>query len=127
MPRFDWDKSKELKEFLHESCIHDSKVECMRYKFVEDSLIIEAFNPIFNVKIIFTFRNVKIALFVRGNGIGSCDTILSLTVEDDFSYLHNYILKHVEGAESHLYLLFQMFSGDELHILSKEVTAEVIR
>ena len=73
------------------------------------------------------FLNIDITLAIKGNEHGSRETILSLTVEDDFSYLQNYIPNRCEGVEDSLYLLFQMFSGDELHIVSKEVIAEITR
>ena len=52
-------------------------------------------------------------------------TILSLTVEENFSYLQRHIQNYRESMDDFLYLLFQMFSGDEWHIVSGEVTVEV--
>lgn len=58
---------------------------------------------------------------------GDRTTVLSLTVEEDFSYLQNHqLLKQCKYTKDDLYFLVQMFSGDELHIVSKEVIAEVI-
>lgn len=127
MPRFDKSETKELKELLYNSCIHDAKLESVRYERGEDCLKVEAFNPIFNVKIDLTFRDVGIILMIGDNGLGSRETIISLTAEEDFSYLQNYIQKYSESIEDSLYLLFQMFSGDELHIVSKEVIVEIAR
>lgn len=127
MPRFDKNNTKELKEFLYNSCVHDAKLENVGYECGEDSIKIELFNSIFNVKIDLTFHNIGIALAIKGKAYGSRETIISLTVEEDFSYLQNYIPKHSEGVVDSLYLLFQMFSGDELHIVSKEVIVEITR
>lgn len=126
MPRFDKSKIEELKEYLYNSSIHDAILENLRYEQGEESLKIETFNPNFNVKINFTFYDVRVALATRGNDFGSRETIISLTVED-FSYLLNYIQKFSESMESSLYLLFQMLSGDELHIVSREVIVEVTK
>ncbi len=125
MPRFDKSKITELNEFLYNSYIHDAKIETIRYERGKDNIKIEAFNPIFNVKIDLTFRDIEITLAIRGNELGSHETIISLTAEEDFSYLKNYIQKYSEIIEDSLYLLFQMFSGDELHIVSREVIIEI--
>lgn len=126
MPRFNKNNTKELKEFLYDSYIHDAKLENVQYNCREDSIKIELFNPIFDVKLDLTFLNIGVALAIKGEWSGSRETIISLTVEEDSSYLQNYLLKHSEYMEDSLYLLFQMFSGDELHIVSKEVIVEII-
>ena len=97
-----------------------------KYDCREDSIKIELYNPISDVRMNLTFLNIAIALKIKGEWSGNCETIISLTVEEDFSYLQNYLLKHSEYMEDSLYLLFQMFSGDELHIVSKEVIVEII-
>ena len=126
MPRFNKNNIKELKEFLYNSYDHDAKLKNAKYDSGEDSLKIELYNPIFKVKIDLTFHNIGIVFSVKGEWSGNRETIISLTVEEDFSYLQNYLLKHNEYMEDSLYLLFQMFSGDELHIVSKEVIVEII-
>ncbi|MBR4579264.1 MAG: hypothetical protein IKO22_06620 [Oscillospiraceae bacterium] len=126
MPRFNKNSIKELKEFLYNSYAHDAKLENVKYNSKEDSIQIELFNPIFNVKYDVTFLNIGIALAVKGEWPGSHETILSLTVEENYSYLRKFRLKGSEHFEDSLYLLFQMFSGDELHIVSKEVVIEVV-
>ena len=126
MPRYNKKNTKELEAFLYNSYVHDAKLENVKYNCREDSIEIELFNPISNVKIDLTFLNIGIVLAIKGDWSGNRETIISLTVEEDFSYLQNYLLKHSEYMEDSLYLLFQMFSGDELHIVSKEVTIEII-
>lgn len=127
MLRFDKNNTQELKELLYNSCVHDAKLENIGYNCGENSIKIELFNPIFNVKIDLTFQNIEIALAIKGKEYGSPETIISLTAEEDFSYLQTYLPKYSECIEASLYLLFQMFSGDELHIVSKEVVVEIIR
>ena len=126
MPRFNKNNTKELKEFLYNSYCHDAKLKNVKYNCREDSIKIELFNPIFNVKIDLTFLNIGVALAIKGDWSGNRETIISLTVEEDFSYLQNYLLKYSEYIGDSLYLLFQMLSGDELHIVSKEVIVEII-
>lgn len=125
MPRFDKNNIGELKEFIYKSCPHDATVENVKCSCKGNSIEIELYNTFFNVGMNLIFRNVEIALAVKGKEYGSSETILSLTVEEDSSYLQNYLLKHGEYTEDSLYLLFQMFSGDEFHIVSKEVIIEI--
>nr|MBQ8890907.1 hypothetical protein [Clostridia bacterium] len=126
MPRYSKNNTKELKELLYNSYVHDAKLENVKYDCRQDSIKIELFNPISNVKIDLTFLNIGIALKIKGEWSGNHETILSLTVEEDFSYWQNYLFNYSEYMENSLYLLFQMFSGDELHIVSKEVIVEII-
>lgn len=125
MPKFTKNEIEELKKFLYNCCIHDAKLESVRYEREEDNLKIEAFNPIFNAKIDITFFDVEIALVIRGNEFGSRETIISLTAEEDYSYLKNCIQNCSEGVKDFLYLLFQTLSGDEFHIVSRMVIIEL--
>ena len=126
MPRYNKNNTKELKDFLYNSYVHDAKLENIKYDCREDNIKIELFNPIFNVKIALTFLDIGITFTIKGEWSGNRETIVSLTAEEDFSYLQNYLLKHNKCMEDSLYLLFQMFSGDELHIVSKELIIEIV-
>ncbi len=126
MPRFGKKHIGELKEFLYNSCVHDAILKNANYNCKDDSIIIELYNPIFNVKMDLSFLNIGIALAIKGDWSGSHETIISLSVEEDYSFLQNYLLKYGKHMEDSLYLMFQLFSGDELHIVSKEVVIEVI-
>lgn len=126
MMKFDRNSITKLKEFLYNSCVHDAKMKSIEYQCGENGIKIELFNPIFNSKMTIIFQNVEIVLAVKGKSYGDSKTIVSLTVEEDFSYLKTYLQKYSEGVESCLYLLLQMFSGDELHIVSKEVVVETM-
>ena len=126
MPRYNKNNIKELKEFLYNSCVHDAKLKNINYNWGENNIKIELFNPIFDVKINLTFLDIGITLTVKGDWSENRETISSLTVEEDFSYLQNYLIKHSECMEDSLYMLFQMFSGDELHIVSGEVIVESV-
>lgn len=127
MPRYDKNNIKELKEFLYYSDVHDAKFKNVRYDCKEDNIKIELFNPISDVKIDLTFLNIWLALTIKGDWSENRETILSLTVEEDFTFLQNFLLKNSGYEENSLYLLFQMFSGDEVHIVSKEVIVESLR
>ena len=102
MLRYNKNNIKELKEYLYNSYVHDAKLENIKYDCKEDSIKIELFNPIFNVKIDLTFLNIGTVLTIKGEWPGDRETIISLTVEEDFSYLQNYLLKHGEYMEVYL-------------------------
>ena len=125
MPRYGKNNADELKALLYNSCVHDAKLENAEHDFRKDSIKIKLFNPIYGVEISFTFLNIEIALTIKGDWQGDRATIVSLTVEEDLSYLQKYLPNHSEYLDS-LYLLFQTFSGNELHIISKEVIVEIV-
>ena len=127
MPRYNKNSVKELKAFLYNSYIHDANLENVEYNCKEDRIKIKLVNPIFGVQIDLIFLNIGLALVTKGDWPGDLATVLILTVEEDFSYLQNHqLLKQCKYTKDDLYFLVQMFSGDELHIVSKEVIAEVI-
>lgn len=126
MPRFDKNHMEDLKMFIYNGYDHDSKLEKVRYDCEKDIMIIKLFNPIFNVKIIYTFYNIEMTLAMKGNEYGCRETIISLTVEENTQYLQNYLKNCENYNENFIYLVFQMFSGDELHIVSKEVSIEIV-
>ena len=127
MPRFDKSNIAELKAFLYESWGHDAEIELVNIDHGNDRIDISLFNPYFDVKIDFNFHIVEVALSIKGKWHGNRKEIIGITVEDDFSYLEKHLQNYSEYNEDSLYLLFQMFSGDELHIVSKEVIIEIVR
>ena len=124
MPQFDKFQIEDLKDYVSHSDIHDAKIENLRYDRVKRILTIETINPSWGAKINVAFKEVKVVLSVSGNWHGSRDTILSLTVEDDYAYVQNFTQVCGNCLEDTLYLMFQMFSGDELHIVAEKVLME---
>ena len=121
MPKFEKNSIVELKSFLYNSWVHDAKIESVHCDYGNERLEISLFNSYASVKIDIIFHNVEFTLSVKGQWHGDREEIIGITAEDDFSYLEKYLPNHSEYHEDSLYLLFQMFSGDELHIISKEV------
>ena len=124
MSKYSKNSVRKLEEFLYNSHIHDSRLENIRYDFGRDKIEIELFNPIFDVKYYLVFSSIEVMFTTRGKWYANREIISSLTIED-FSYLKNYLVQFDEYAGEPLYLLFQMFSGDEVHIVSKEVSIEI--
>lgn len=127
MPRFDKNSAEGLRKLIYNSYAHDAKLESVEYKCAEDELKIKLFNPIFNIKLDLDFHGVETVFAVKGKEYGSRDTLISLTVEVDFSYLQTYLKNSSTCSEDCLYMLFQMFSGGELHVVAKEVAVLIDR
>lgn len=127
VPQFDRSQMGELKDYLYHSDIHDAQIETFRYDREGRILTVETVNPIHNVRIDMIFKEVKVFLSISGNEFGRRETILSLTVEEDYSCLQNCAQVCGDCFDDSLYLLFQMFSGDELHIICEKVFIEKVK
>lgn len=126
MLHFDKSKTKELEDYLYRSAIHDAVFKSSQYNTEKRMLSVEVFNPIYNIEIHFVFCDVKIVLFIPKNEIGSGKTINSLTVEDCVN-MERLICDCNEKLGDALYLLFQMFSDDELHVVCEKLFIEESR
>ena len=93
MLAFDKSNANLLKELLYRSYVHDAKLESIRYDSEDKCIKIALTNSTFGVAYDLTFKNVEIALAIKGKEYGSSETLVSLTVEKDFSYLQVYIPK----------------------------------
>ena len=127
MPRFGKKQIKELQEFLYHSYIHDAKLERISYNYRKKELMIETLNTIFDVAQTFIFSDVNDVLAVKGDDIGSSEVIISLAVEDDCLHEQNRIKYSNIILDNLIYLVFQMFSGDEIHIIAGEVNVEIAK
>lgn len=126
MPSFDRTNSKALREYLYYSNIHDAELKALHYNGEENILTIEAFNLIFDQRISFTFENITALIFVNSSELGNRRAIASLTIEEDYSYTKSCAKRVESDFVNSLCLLFQMFSGDELHIVAGKVCVEVV-
>jgi len=122
MPKFHKSNAKELKTFIYNSYyLHDSKLKSIEYAYGKDEIKIELFNPIYKVKINMIFQNLELVFAIKGYELGNHDEVLSLTLEEDLSCLNSHLLDCKKTAKNYLYLLFEMFSGNKLHIVSQYV------
>ena len=127
MLKFNKANTYELRKQLFSSCIHDSKIEKISYNYPENNITIELVNSFFDVKIKIVFCDVVLLLTNKGNWQGSPNAVHSLTIEEDYLRLLDCVPQSYKDIEGSLYLLLQMFSGDELHIVAKEVVVEITR
>ena len=87
LPKFDKSQMEFLKEYLYYSYVHDAKIKTMNYDREKNSLTIGMFNSAYDVIINLTFEEVQVALSISGNELGDRETVLSLSVEEDYSHL----------------------------------------
>lgn len=123
MLRFNRENRDALKLFIYNSHIHDAEITETSYTHGDHSVTISAYNSYYGDRYSFVFRNVRLFLITnaepeRGN------VVISLTLEDDLAYLRERIPSCSRWGDTALYLLFQMLSGDEFHILADEVLTE---
>ena len=122
MQQFDCSQHEELNSFLYNNFTHASKIEKTSYD--SGCLCIEAYHEFSNVKTNYTFHDVTMLHFSKGDWDGDRHTIFSLTLEDSsaFPCQDN---ECDQRQESFLYLLLQMLSGDEIHIAFKKLLVDV--
>ncbi|MBR5323079.1 MAG: hypothetical protein IKU48_06000 [Clostridia bacterium] len=124
MPRFNKSQINELKNYLYTSNIHDGVIKNVLYERAKKTLTIKISTHINNQEINVHFLDVHTVLFISGKESGNSDTILSLSIEDNYSNLQTNSSMFDKNIINSLYMMFQMFSGDELHIASQEVFFE---
>lgn len=131
MTKFDKSKTEELKKFLYHIDSHDAEIMNSKYDIKNGIYYINLYNPIDKSAMHFIFYDVKIAMFFkdynRGLLFGDNEKIYSLSVEEDYSCFENNFNLSEGYYNGTLYLLFEMFSGDVLHIVSKEVSVDIQR
>ena len=115
---------EDLQNNLRCGLVHDAKIETLRYDRECKKLMIVAFNSAFNTKIKLICKDVKFLQFINTGEFSNSETILSLTVEKDYLQLLEGVFKCKDCFKNSLCLLIQMFSGDEIHIVSEEVCLE---
>ena len=126
MSRFNIENIQALKETIYDSCFHDAKITSIKYDYSLNTLSFEAVNVYVKKEFKIEFHNVETLLATKGEWIcGNSDEIVSLSLENDFSYLRKSLTGYDKNIEMFLYLLFQTFSGDEIHVVCKEVSIDI--
>lgn len=122
MQRFEKCHEMDLRDYLFwHSCGQDDEVGSVTYDFHTGALQVELFHPSAYVKADLRFLDVILFHGVMGAAPHSDETVLSLTVESDTA-----ALGVQPDAERALYLVFQMSSGAEWHILSRTLEIELV-
>lgn len=124
---FSYSNIKKLEVFLFDSSVHDARIEKCSYDMGARKLFLEVYNPCCCIKTIFTFHGVEAVAWINGHEFGSSKTILSLTVEENYQSTQALTCLLSNDLNDMLYFLFQMFSGEEWHIVFKEVLIDIIK
>lgn len=131
MIKFDNNRLDELKLFLRTIPAHDAEFDSIKYDKLGKKVIINIHNPIPNdplcigkSNMMIEFNKVSLFLSLDTDKWGSDDTILILTLEDDYELIKKIVSDDII-SDKHLYFIFQMFSGNEIHILCKEALFDI--
>lgn len=124
MQQFDLANKEKFKKWLYFSSIHDSEIENVQYDSCKSTLVLKISNAIDKVHFQMTFVGVKKLLFINEDRWGDDQSVSSLTVEDDYTPISALNGPSPVSDEKNLYLVFQMFSGNELHILVEKLLIE---
>ena len=124
MENFNKQNVENLKTFLFSSYVHDSKIEFVLYS--RNSMTLKIKNEHYKVEYVFVFSTMEGAVFQKGNEDRCVDTIYSLTVEDNFAPLFTVLPMATKTKDGLLYVLVEMLSGNQLHIIFNDVRISTI-
>lgn len=121
MLRFIRSQTSDLVNYFHASTIHDSEFAEINYDPAQRIAKIKVINYFYGIRIDMRFLNVKLFISVNEDKWGTNNSISSLTVEDSQQLLELFPKLDPKEADNCIYCLFQLFSGNEIHILSTDV------
>lgn len=124
MEIFNHNNTTEFKDWLYCSVIHDAQISCISYNGNDKSLVIFTNNLVFGITNKLIFGNISLFLLIGAENSYDNDSIISLTLEDDFSYLCHHIRLEQYDFSNSMYFVFQLLSGLEIHIVAKEIEIE---
>lgn len=123
MCKYEYSEADKLRECLFQHYCHDAEIISIMPDINRRYLELKLENNYFHEGIVLSFSGVAIALFINSTdiGMGEDQSILSISVEEDISYLSS-ISNNIQANDKLLYILIEMLSGSTLHIASKEVS-----
>ena len=116
---FDTTQKEELKKALHKMCVHDAIIDYEELK--DNRLTILLTNPYFHKQLSFTFHDLLGYKHIYSNEYGRHDTIIGLDIEDKEEDSDGV---KISFSNDYIYLVFDTFSADEIHVVSKSVCIE---
>lgn len=124
MPCFHRLETEQTISFLRASSIHDSRFEKIQIDNERRFLKTTTFNPIDKVKMEMVFSDVILLLSINDNKWGEDASIIDLTINEDYSFAENLLPEQHALKNDYFHFVFQMFSGNEIHILSSELVVK---
>lgn len=122
---FSYKTKNNVIETLKHLPIHDAVYIKNQYDKAKKEWKVVLYNAIYNVDICIIFQGVYFVLTTDFDIWGTNNTISSLTLENDYTFLTP-LLENFEKMKKDecLYFLFQSFSGNEIHIVCETVFFE---
>ncbi len=118
------DKS-ELKDYLYYGHAHDATIETIEYIFKDeynkDRLNINTINTYDKIRVRYIIKDLESVFTIKKHELEDNDVILGVYVEDNISNLNDYYKNYDLKCDEYLYLVIQMKSFDELHIICREI------
>lgn len=122
MPQYDILKLHELRDYLYKSAVHDSQFKDIVYDPSHHIVKVVLFSPMLNETITINFINVRLLLSISDDKWGTDQSISSLTIEDVEQATVTFPNVNKRDIERDIYLLFQLFSGNEIHIIAEYIS-----
>ncbi len=113
-----------LKEQIENSYIHDSIIVLNKYDWESEQLCVKLENQYFRESYVIIFDHIQFYLSIQGKWGGERSTVHSLTIEDAQSLYKWWKNDNVKMLDNMIYVCIQTFSGEELHIVSEQVSFE---
>lgn len=111
-----------MRDYLYKSAVHDSHFKDIVYDPLQHIVKVVLFNPILGKTITINFLKVKLLLSISDNKWGADQSISSLTLESIEQASVTFPMVNKRDLERNVYLLFQLFSGNEIHIIAEYVS-----
>lgn len=115
-----------MRDYLYISAVHDSQFKDIVYDPSQHIVKVVLFNPILEKMITINFLNVRLLLSISDDKWGIDQSISSLTIEDIEQATVTFPKVNKRDLEGGIYLLFQLFSGNEIHVIAEYVNFDEI-
>ncbi len=115
---FDKSQQNALRSYLNNCYIHDADICSFQHNKDNNTLSIRMENSLFNQDITIILSEVKLFYTASEPISNSRDSVFSLTVEDEKTAD---VWNREDNKNMCIYLLIQMLSGLEIHILAQTV------
>lgn len=124
MPKFDRSSLRELKDYLHADCVHDAEITAVQYDRAQRTLSIDAVNRFCGETLKWVFEGVEFLLFLNSPGVQNHEYISIVLVDEGYGDLQKQMKFIDPKLFSCIPLVFEMIAGDQLYLVSKNVTVE---
>ena len=123
--RFCKENLTDFKTFLYHAIgVHDAEIQEYIHNVVTGEISFSTTNKYTKINMHWRVLGVSVVVWTSGPEIGQNGSINYAGVEEDYSCPVRYSTFENDDLHDCVYMLFEMFSGDQLHIVSEEVFVE---